>query len=222
MSRRQQGITARKEWPQILERLAEYAAQEIAPTTASKEISREFGGSDVTIYHAIQRGEVPHYKSTDRRRAQAWAEDRARYLRSEGCIKCDGRVFYTGDARCVPCDSAWKKKHRDALKASLARLQESGEFYTGRGETAPDKLFFGPKEAVEPFRRGMKLHAMAAAMLEGATLDELSMITGWIPEVVTTEFYQYLREKGYGVERRSGRYYLLLPPGGEQLPLIDY
>lgn len=216
----QRPITERDEWPKILERLAEYAAQELAPSRASEKIASEFGCGDRTVYTAIQRGDVPHYRSTDRARAVAWREGRTRYLRATECIKCGNRVFLTSDGRCLACEKNWAKTHLERREVKLKTHQETGDFYTGRGQFAEDKLFFTPKEQPEPFKSGMKLHSMAAAMLEGATLDELSMITGWIPETVSGTFAGSLKVKGYGVERRGGRYYLLLPQGLEELPII--
>jgi len=213
-------ITERAYWPAILERLVEYAARDLAPTVASKEIAREFGCGERTVYDAMQRGEVPSYLSSDRARVRAWSEGRSRYLRSDPCVNCGGRVFRTSDGRCLPCDKAWVKKHDAQVKAELEKHRDTGDFFTGRGQSAEDRLFFGPKENLDRFRRGKKLHAMAAAMLEGATLDELSMITGWPPDGCSSVFYLYLREKGYGVERRAGLYYLLFPEGVAEIPLV--
>ena len=210
MGLRQPKITDRDYWPAILERLTSYAAQNIAPTTAARMIGKEFGCETVTIYHTMQRGDVPSYPSTDRARAEAWQEGRVRYIRGLHCQKCEERVFSAGDGRCVNCDNAWVRKSQKEKRDQLAEPNQTHEFHSGRGLFAPDKILFEAEDEQEPFTRGSKLHAMANAMLDGATLDELAMITKWTPENITSMFYQYLVPKGYGVGRRDGRYYLRL------------
>lgn len=167
MRKRPPKITERDYWPTILERLSNYALQGMAPTTAAGEIAKEFGCEMVTIYHTMQRGDVPSYPSTDRARAEAWAEGRTRYIRGLHCQKCGERVFVASDGRCVNCDKAWVRKHREDRLEKLSASEESGDFYTGLCLFADDKVLFSAQTSVEPFKRGSKIHEMASAMLGG-------------------------------------------------------
>lgn len=221
MGRRLPKITDREYWPAILERLESYAALDDSRTAAAAKIATEFGCEATTIYQTMQRGDVPSYPSTDPARARAWKEARTRYIRSLDCQKCGERVFSAVDGRCVNCDKAWVRQHLVERQIQLAATEGSSDFYTGRGLFAADKTFFEAQEQQEPFKRGSRLHAMASAMLVGATFDELAMITRWSPEVINGMFYGHLRPKGYGVRRIDGRYYILLGGSATALPMID-
>ncbi|MBK5928361.1 hypothetical protein [Rhodobaculum claviforme] len=69
-------------------------------------------------------------------------------------------------------------------------------------------------------KEGSKKHLLAAALLNGATLDELMAVTGWNKSTVQSAFAYDMKSAGLGVERREdGRYYLLLPAGMLRLPI---
>ena len=159
MGRRQPTITDREYWPAILKRLDAMAQEGVARWTAAKQISKEYKCGDVTVHSAMQRGDVPSYLSKDRARARAWQEGRARYIRGLHCAKCEQRVFYTADDRCINCFKAWTKKNRQEQIDQLNAAQSTGDFYTGHGQFAEDRTLFEPREAQKPFRRGTKIHA---------------------------------------------------------------
>lgn len=216
---RPQPINQREYWPKILERFENLAKLGVAPTRAAKDIAKEFQCGSATLYHSMQRGDIPSYPSKDRARVKAWKDGLGRYIRRRHCPKCKQRVFYTSDSRCATCCLDWERQDQSAKRKELQDAMTHGEYFTGARQFAEDRVFFKPQATVKPLKRGGKTHQLAAAMLEGANLDELALLTGWIPDVISGTMYNDLQFKGYGVERRHGRYFLLLPMGINSLPV---
>ncbi len=76
--------------------------------------------------------------------------------------------------------------------------------------------------AIRALTEGSKKHKLAAALLDGATMDELMAATGWRKDVVSSAFQYDMKNSGFGVERRSDqKYYLLMPKGLKRLPVVS-
>lgn len=75
-------------------------------------------------------------------------------------------------------------------------------------------------EDAKALTSGSKKHLIAAALLDGAALDELMTVSGWSKATVQSSFSYDMKNSGFGVERREdGKYYLILPAGMKALPV---
>lgn len=76
-------------------------------------------------------------------------------------------------------------------------------------------------QRVVPVREGSKKHALFAALLKGATLEELQEATGWTRATVQSSFGYDVKNSGFGVKRtEDGTYWLLMPAALAALPVI--
>lgn len=104
-------ITDRPEWPDVLKRLEELAAQGVAASAACRKIPEEFEGfSTAGLLNTMRRGDVPCYPSNDSGRVEAWRRGEHTYRRYRPCIRCGEWIFTTADARCVQCEEDWKAR----------------------------------------------------------------------------------------------------------------
>jgi hypothetical protein len=76
------------------------------------------------------------------------------------------------------------------------------------------RVMVEPTDDVKAVKEGSKKHLLLAALVNGATLEELMAATGWNRATVQSSFKIDVASTGFGVERREdGRYYLLFPAG---------
>lgn len=79
----------------------------------------------------------------------------------------------------------------------------------------------GKLEDVKPTKEGSKRALLVMALQRGATIEHLMEVVGWNRDTVSSAIRTDLKAIGLGVERRDGKYYLLLPEGMKDLPLRD-
>jgi hypothetical protein len=76
---------------------------------------------------------------------------------------------------------------------------------------------------VKAVGQGTKRHALVEALSdpEGASEDALVAATGWSRDVTLSALRYDMGQIGVGVERRGGRYFLLLPQGFKVVPVME-
>jgi hypothetical protein len=79
----------------------------------------------------------------------------------------------------------------------------------------------GHAEDVKPTKEGSKRALLVAALARGTTVEHLMDLLGWNRPTVTSAIYSDVKAIGLGVERREGKYILLLPEGVKSLPLRE-
>lgn len=79
----------------------------------------------------------------------------------------------------------------------------------------------GNPEDVKPTKEGSKRALLVTALARGTTVEHLMDLLGWNRPTVTSAIYSDVRAIGLGVERRDGKYFLLLPEGMNALPLRE-
>ena len=87
----------------------------------------------------------------------------------------------------------------------------------------PDRVMLEPgkPEDVKATKAGSKRHLMAEALAKGATIEELMAKLGWNKDTVSSALRTDMGALGLGVERKAGKYYLLLPEGVKRIPAHD-
>lgn len=79
----------------------------------------------------------------------------------------------------------------------------------------------GSAEDVKPTKAGSKRALLVTALSRGTTVEHLMDLLGWNRPTVTSAIYSDVKAIGLGVERREGKYTLLLPEGMKALPLRE-
>ncbi len=79
----------------------------------------------------------------------------------------------------------------------------------------------GSAEDVKPTKEGSKRALLVTALARGTTVEHLMDLLGWNRPTVTSAIYSDVKAIGLGVERRDGKYFLLLPEGVKSLPLRE-
>ena len=79
----------------------------------------------------------------------------------------------------------------------------------------------GKVEDVRPTKEGSKRALLIQALARGCTLEHLESLLGWNRATVSSALRTDIGAVGLGVERKAGRYHLLLPKGMKKLPLRD-
>lgn len=84
----------------------------------------------------------------------------------------------------------------------------------------PDRVMLEPgkSEDVKATKAGSKRHLMAEALAKGATIEELMETLGWNKDTVSSALRTDMGALGLGVERKAGKYYLLMPKGVKRIP----
>ena len=115
--------------------------------------------------------------------------------------------------------SALKK----TAKADLVGMIDAQKPKTRKPRELPDRVMIEPgkPEDVKATKAGSKRHLMAEALSKGATIEELMEKLGWTKDTVASAFRVDMGALGLGVERRGGKYYLLLPEGVKRIPAHD-
>lgn len=76
----------------------------------------------------------------------------------------------------------------------------------------------GKAEDVKATKAGSKRHILAETLAKGATLEELEKALGWNKSTVSSALRWDIGQMGLGVERKGGKYFLLLPEGVKRIP----
>jgi hypothetical protein len=86
-----------------------------------------------------------------------------------------------------------------------------------------DRVLIAPGKAedVRPTKAGSKRHLMAEALEKGATIEDMVELLGWNKDTVSSALRTDMGALGLGVERKAGRYHLLLPAGVKRIPAHD-
>lgn len=88
--------------------------------------------------------------------------------------------------------------------------------------TLAPHVYCQPADEPRALKRGSKKHLLAEALLNGATMDELTAATGWNRATVQSGFTNDMKMSGFGVRRDdAGKYWLILPAGVKHLPITD-
>jgi len=74
---------------------------------------------------------------------------------------------------------------------------------------------------VKAVTQGSKRHLLIQALEKGATISELMAATGWNKDTTTSALRWDLAQCGLGVERKGGKYFLLLPKGFTRPPILE-
>lgn len=87
----------------------------------------------------------------------------------------------------------------------------------------PDRVMLEPgkPEDVKATKAGSKRHLMAEALAKGATIEQLMETLGWNKDTVSSALRTDMGALGLGVERKAGKYYLLMPKGVKRIPAHD-
>jgi len=115
--------------------------------------------------------------------------------------------------------SALKK----TAKADLVAMIEAQKPKARKPRELPDRVMVEPgkPENVKATKAGSKRHKMAKALAKGATIEELMETLGWTKDTVSSAFRVDMGALGLGVERKAGKYHLLLPKGVKSVPALD-
>lgn len=116
-------------------------------------------------------------------------------------------------------------------KTSLADLQAMVDAQpasttapkTRKARELDDRVILAPGKLddVRPTKAGSKRALLVEALAAGATVEEMMDSLGWNRETVTAALRTDIKAIGLGVERKAGRYHLLLPEGMNRPPLRD-
>lgn len=66
--------------------------------------------------------------------------------------------------------------------------------------------------------KARKRHLLAEALAKGATIEKLMAVTSWNKDTVSSALRTDIGALGLGVERKGGKYFLLLPKGVKCIP----
>lgn len=79
----------------------------------------------------------------------------------------------------------------------------------------------GKAEDVKPTKEGSKRALLIQALSRGTTFEHLMELLGWNRDTVSSAIRTDVGAIGLGVERRDGKYFLLLPEGMNALPVRE-
>ena len=98
-------------------------------------------------------------------------------------------------------------------KTKIADLRAMVDGKKRKTRELPDHVFCEPAKTadVKPIRAGTKRAALIDLLAKGATMDEMVEALGWKKDVVSSAFRVDVGSMGYGVERKAGKYHLILP-----------
>lgn len=112
--------------------------------------------------------------------------------------------------------SQLKKTPLVELEAMVATAKPKARILTDRVILTP-----GTAEDVKPTKAGSKRHLLAQALQRGTTIEHLMELLSWNRDTVSSALRTDMKAIGLGVERRTGKYYLLLPEGVKRIPARD-
>lgn len=111
-------------------------------------------------------------------------------------------------------------------KTSLADLQamvDAKRPKARKSRVLDDRVILEPGKLddVRPTKAGSKRALLVEALANGATIEEMMDRLGWNRDTVSAAFRTDIKAIGLGVERKAGRYHLLLPKGMKRPPVRD-
>ena len=123
----------------------------------------------------------------------------------------------------MPAADALDADLRDARADEPTPPEPNAEPKTRKPRILADRVMIEPgkPEDVKATKAGSKRHLMAEALAKGATIEELMATLGWNKDTVSSALRTDMGALGLGVERKAGKYYLLLPKGVKTIPAHD-
>lgn len=114
-----------------------------------------------------------------------------------------------------------KKATVEDLKARLDATKAKKPAREPRG--MEDRVIIEPGNAddVKPAKEGSKRALLIQALSRGTTVEHLMDLLDWNRPTVTSAIYGDVKAIGLGVERRGGKYFLIMPEGLTALPLRE-
>lgn len=108
-------------------------------------------------------------------------------------------------------------------KADLVAMIEAQPPKAPKPRVLADRVMIEPgkPEDVKATKAGSKRHLMAEALAKGAFIEELVELLGWNKDTVSSALRTDMGALGLGVERKAGKYYLLMPKGVKRIPAHD-
>lgn len=116
-----------------------------------------------------------------------------------------------------------KTSHADLVQMAGEKARVPAAPKARKPRELPDRVMLEPgkPEDVKATKAGSKRHLMAEALAKGATIEELMETLGWNKDTVSSALRTDMGALGLGVERKGGKYYLLLPKGVKRIPAHD-
>lgn len=118
-----------------------------------------------------------------------------------------------------------KTSHADLVQMAgeKARVQPKADKPARKPRGLDDRVIQAPGmvEDVRPTKEGSKRALLIQALARGCTLEHLESLLGWNRATVSSALRTDVGAVGLGVERKGGKYFLLLPAGMSKLPLRD-
>lgn len=114
-----------------------------------------------------------------------------------------------------------KKAKVEDLQARLNATKAKKPARAPRG--LEDRVIIEPGNAddVKPVKEGSKRALLIQGLSRGTTVEHLMDLLDWNRPTVTSAIYSDVKAIGLGVERRDGKYFLLMPKGLTALPLRE-
>lgn len=111
----------------------------------------------------------------------------------------------------------------EAMQSVDQKIRDAKIVKAPKTRELPDRVMVEPgkPEDVKATKAGSKRHLMAEALAKGATVEELVELLGWTKDTVSSAFRVDMGALGLGVERKGGKYYLLMPKGVKRIPAHD-
>lgn len=112
---------------------------------------------------------------------------------------------------------------RVAFDLMAESIEPKAEPKARKPRELPDRVMIAPGKAedIKATKAGSKRHLMAEALATGATIEELVELLGWNKDTVSSALRTDMGALGLGVERKAGKYHLLLPKGVKRTPAHD-
>lgn len=123
----------------------------------------------------------------------------------------------------MPAADALEADFRDARADEPTPPEPKAEPKARKPRVLPDRVMIEPgkPEDVKATNAGSKRHLMAEALKKGATIEELMETLGWNKDTVSSALRTDMGALGLGVERKAGKYHLMLPKGVKSIPTHD-
>ncbi|MDF1716163.1 MAG: hypothetical protein P1U75_05760 [Antarcticimicrobium sp.] len=123
----------------------------------------------------------------------------------------------------MPAADALDADLRDARADDPTPLEPKAEPKARKPRVLADRVMIEPGKAedIKATKAGSKRHLLAEALATGATIEELVELLGWNKDTVSSALRTDMGALGLGVERKAGKYHLLLPTGVKRVPSHD-
>lgn len=123
----------------------------------------------------------------------------------------------------MPAAAALNADLQDARADDPMPTEPKAEPKVRKPRVLADRVMIEPGKAedVKATKAGSKRHLLAEALSTGATIEELVELLGWNRDTVSSALRTDMGALGLGVERKAGKYHLLLPKGVKRVPSHD-